>query len=324
MPNRPYYDDSDLNILLEYVTRALVGGHASDEDQRVMLQVVAAVLGEVVGPPPADPQNEATASIVATLDPDLSSYISLGVRRRDAIIWKAFGFTAEQTRGWLNNNVTMSEALTWKRVKPENYHEWVAIGVNEMDAREWESRNYMPTDAKYWGKANTWDTLERLRWLGPAEQVAPLFNEHKLTIDDIVTWASTDIPLSDVATWAKKGYTVRQAVKLHEQGKSPHTVKDLRGGEPFATPSWKRIADAARKNGWIVSEPERVTSGRYATRVSVQFERNGKKYFGLFGTTGQFRSVVTNPIARWYPNAHDPGRIRTIDEFVRALHQPTK
>jgi hypothetical protein len=321
--NRPYYDDSDLAVLLEFSARAITGGQFTDEDQNVILRVVGAMLREAMGEPPSDPMNEESTKVVSALDPEWSAYIALGVKRRDAMIWKAFGFSPEQTRGWLENNVPMSVALVWSHTDPKNYEGWVRLGVDETNARAWEVRGIGPDEAQHWGTKIAWDVIEQLHELGPAEHVAPLYAACRTSINNVMEWVAADVPVEDAATWVEKGYTVNQAERLHREGKSAALVPDLRRGEPFATDSWKRIVTAARKNGWVVHEPERVTSGRYAPRLSVRFERGDTRYYGIFGTGGQFRGVVTAPVARWHPNAYDPGRMRTIDEFLRALHRPT-
>jgi hypothetical protein len=285
---------------------------------------MAAMLAEVAGPPPVDPSNESTSTIVAALDENLSPYMAAGLRHRDAVIWKAFGFTPDAARGWIDEDVPLSQALTWRSVKPEHYHQWVALGIDESYAHGWELRDYTPHDAQHWGVRHSWETLEKLRWVGPAEHVAPLVNEHKMTPEDVTMWVATNIPLADIKAWVKKGYTPKQAMKLHEKGKRVDRVPDLLFGEPFPSHSWKRIAAAARKNGWTIHDPERATSNRYTNRLSVRFERNGQNLYGLFGPNGQFRGVVTTAVARWYPNAHDPGRMRTIDEFIKALHKTEK
>lgn len=320
------HPDPDFDALKEVVQFAywLLSGilPSSQENLNVVLQVTGAMLTEAAGDPPKGPETE-SGSVISALNPDLIQYASLGIGGKNATIWKAFGFSPEATKGWLDLSVPLPVSLKWKKVNPAHYVAWEALGVNETAAEDWESRGCTPEEVRHWGTdTDKWSaTFQMLRGLGPAEHVAPLANEHNLSVSDVTEWAASTIPIEDAKKWVGKGYSVKKAEKLRSQGSQPEDVPDRKKGELFTTPSWKRISVAAKENGWSVSGPERIQAYAYADRVFVTFEKNKKTLYGIFGTGGQFRGAVTSPFARSNPRAYDPDRLRTVDEFIAALYK---
>lgn len=317
--------ENDIWILIEQTLR--LGQHrnlsqknSDGDDTKNALRVLVSSLLEIVEP--FDAQDSTSGNVVAALTQDLGPYLSMGLSRSEAVVWKAFKFSPEQACGWIEQNIPLATAIVWKEIKPANYFAWVQEGFDVSTAKEWESRGYSPSEAKLWGKTHAWEELEKYRHLGPVECIAPLLNKYYLDPEEVVDWVTSDIPARDAVVWVEKGYTVTQAQKLHAENKTPQEEPDKRGGDLFVTTSWKRINKAANENGWQVSPPRKAMLAQKTSTKTLIFLRGSQRYYGMFSTHGQFRGATAASPTNWKSTRYDPGRMRTVDAFIDALSSP--
>jgi hypothetical protein len=314
--------EKEISVLVRYIADVLNQDASFSEPVVNALRVLAERISYHYGLLEAD---ATTSEVIYALDPALDEWTSGGFSYSEHLIWSAFGFKSHEATQWKNSNVSLHDALVWKGVKPSNFSKWNAMGVKPSTAIEWESKGCDPDEAKIWGNTIPWGTVTILRSLGPAEHIAPLYKENYMSVDEVLNWVTSDVPIEDSWKWMRKGYALNNASKLHAEGKRVEDMKDLKEGEFFATPSWKRISKAARENGWEISGPFLTPDQNEAPRISMTFSRGDDEIlYGLFSTSGRFRQVSASKFSRWDTQSKRNLNVRTVDEFIAQLSKPPK
>lgn len=208
--------------------------------------------------------------------------------------WKTFGFGAEAAHNWEKLGVPIAEAIKWKSVGPDEYHEWRQSELLPSVASNWKQAGITAEEAKICTqeKVNINDA-QFFKKLGPLEEIQKIRSQHPITRKETEKWLERGIQIQDIGKWIEKGYTPAKAEATIKRGKTVEIAKDLRSKAPLPGTSWKKINDAAQKHGWKMSPPEKIhTDYEGASKFVCQITKNDYVRYAHFNHKGRFLKLT--------------------------------